>query len=227
MSERGLTASGRLSKGDQTRIRILNEALRQGTIRGFAAVSLADVAAATQMSKSAVFKHFGAKDALQMAVLEYLVEVFIEQVWRPASSLPPGRGRLDIIFRNWIGFVDGEVGGGGCGLVQAQIEFDDQPGPLQGLLRAQLRRWDTALRREFHALCPEASSPEIAQAAFDLRSIILGYNQSHRLLKEPTARRRAEVAYTRLLDRVANSDGFRTQAGARRCVRGLLALRGA
>src|SRR5947207_9194297 len=65
-----------MSKADQTRDRILSEALRQGTIRGFSVVSLSDVAESTGLSKSAVFKHFGAKDALQIAAMEKLAEDF-------------------------------------------------------------------------------------------------------------------------------------------------------
>jgi AcrR family transcriptional regulator len=192
-----------MTKADQTRARILREALRQGTIRGFLTVSLADVAEAIGLSKSAVFKHFGAKDALQLAVLERLVADFTAAVWHPAERFPPGRQRLDTIFDCWLSWVDGESGSGGCGLIQAEIEFDDQPGTLRDYLKAQQSRWNKVLSREFSALAGGSISRDQAQqAAFELRSIVLGYNQSQRLLNDGASRKFAVRAYEALIARV-------------------------
>ena len=136
MNDRAGTVKRNMTKAQQTRDRILGVASRQATIRGFSAVSLADIAGVVGLSKSAVFKHFGAKDALQLAVVERLVRRFYGMVWRfPARPFSPGRQRLDLIFDRWLAWVDGEDGEGGCGLVQAQIEFDDQPGAIREYLK--------------------------------------------------------------------------------------------
>ena len=193
-----------MTKAHQTRDRILGEALRQGTIRGFSAVSLADVAEVIGLSKSAVFKHFGAKDALQMAVVEKLVQDFTGAVWRPAEQLPPGRQRLDLILDRWLAWIDGESGDGGCGLIQAQIEFDDQPGALRECLKAQQVRWNRVLVREFSALAGGlANRDQAQQAAFEFTSLVLGYNRSRRLLNDDASRKLANRAYEALTDRVA------------------------
>src|SRR3712207_7759901 len=111
---------GSLGKGDQSRERIVSEAARQGAVRGVAAVSLGDVADAVGLSKSAVFKHFQSKDALQMAVLETIVGRFADRVWKPAEALPAGKARLDVIFDRWADWVDGEsTNTAGCGLMTA------------------------------------------------------------------------------------------------------------
>ena len=204
-SERSCTSSQakRVTKAHQTRDRILSEALRQGTIRGFSAVSLADVAEAVGLSKSAVFKHFGAKDALQLAVVERLVQDFTGAVWRPAAQFSPGRQRLDLILDRWLAWVDGESGDGGCGLIQAQIEFDDQPGALRERLKAQQTRWNRVLVREFSALAGGLINLDQAQqAAFEFRGLMLGYNQSRRLLNDDASRKLANRAYEALIDRV-------------------------
>jgi AcrR family transcriptional regulator len=192
-----------MTKAHQTRDRILSEALRQGTIRGFSAVSLADVAKVIGLSKSAVFKHFGAKDALQMAVLEKLVKDFTSTVWHPAEQLPPGRQRLDLIFNRWLAWIDGESGDGGCGLIQAQIEFDDQPGALREYLKAQQTRWNGVLIREFSSLTGGLINlDEAQQAVFEFTSLVLGYNQSRRLLNEDASRKLADRAYKALIARM-------------------------
>ena len=192
-----------MTKAHQTRDRILSEALRQGTIRGFSAVSLADVAEVIGVSKSAVFRHFGAKDALQMAVLEKLVKDFASTVWHPAEQLPLGRQRLDLIFNRWLAWIDGESGDGGCGLIQAQIEFDDQPGALREYLKAQQTRWNGVLIREFSSLTGGLINlDEAQQAVFEFTSLVLGYNQSRRLLNEDASRKLADRAYKALIARM-------------------------
>jgi AcrR family transcriptional regulator len=193
-----------MGKAELTRERIITEAARQGSVRGVSAVSLADVADAVGLSKSAVFKHFQAKDALQMAVLENLVGRFADAVWKPAQDQPPGRARLDVIFERWLDWVDGGCNCGGCGLMQAQIEFDDQPGPFRDYLKGQQIRWHRTLAHEFAALRDPPPPPEETElAAFELKSILLGYNHSRRLLDDAAARAVARRAYQALVARAS------------------------
>lgn len=194
-----------MGKAELTRSRIIHEARLQGTIRGYRSVSFADVADATSLSKSAVFKHFGAKEALERAVLEELCADFIERIWKPASLLPAGAPRLEAILNGWIAWVDGAGGDGGCGIIQAQIEFDDQPGPLRDYLREQQTIWNRVLAREFRAV---SANIDATQAAFEFRSIVMGYNQSRRLLEDEHARKYAETAYRSLMERLNHGPGL-------------------
>ena len=81
---------------------------------GLAAVSLQDVASAAGVSKSAVLKHFQSKEALQIELVDAMIERFTEAVWRPAEPLPGGRERLDRIFQGELDWIDGEDRPGGC-----------------------------------------------------------------------------------------------------------------
>jgi AcrR family transcriptional regulator len=191
-----------MRKGDATRARIIEEALHQASVRGFAAVSLNDVADAVDLSKSAVFKHFQSKDALQLALLEHLTTLFREQVWDPAAPLAHGRPRLDVIFHNWIGWVDGRHWRGGCPIMVAAIELDDQPGPQREFLKERLTSWAQRIRRELSFLNdPPLSDEEAAQAYFEFKSILFGYHQSHRLLNDADSREQAQKAYEALVER--------------------------
>ena len=196
-----------MGKGEDTRERIVSEASRQGSVRGVAAVSLGDVADAVGLSKSAVFKHFQSKDALQMAVLENIVGRFAQSVWAPAEPLAPGRARLGQVFERWLDWVDGEnTNTAGCGLMQAQIEFDDQPGPFRDYLKGQQVRWHKTLAHEFAALRdPPLPRDESDLAAFEMKSILLGYNHSRRLLDDETARAVARRSYQALVARTAGT----------------------
>lgn len=191
-----------MRKGDATRARIIEEALHQASVKGYAAVSLNDVADAIGLSKSAVFKHFQSKEALQMALLEELIDRFREKVWRPAEPLAHGRARLDVIFDRWLAWVDGEHWRGGCPIMVAAIELDDQPGPLREYLKGSLGSWAAVVRRELSALSePPLAPAEAEQAYFEFKSLLFGYHQSHRLLNDDSSRGQARRAYEGLCQR--------------------------
>ncbi|MDB5453925.1 MAG: transcriptional regulator, TetR family [Caulobacteraceae bacterium] len=193
-----------MRKGDATRIRILDEAALQAAARGLGGVSLNDLALAVGLSKSGIFKHFESKEVMQHAVMEREMQRFAESVWGPVEPLPPGRERLSRIFDLWVDRTERESAAGGCLIMAANAEFDDQPGPLRDMLQAGLRRWSKTITREFQVLGdPPLSEAEAALCAFQMKSFVLGHNESRRLLEEKGARRMARQAFDGLLDRAA------------------------
>lgn len=191
-----------MRKGQVTRTKIVDEAARQGSVRGLAAVSLNDVAEAIGLSKSGVFKHFDAKESLHRAVLEATVQRYLDVIWAPAVKLPQGPDRLTLIFDRWLDWVETEAGPGGCLIMQASVEFDDQPGPLREYLRTCHLRWQKTIVGEIRALRdPPLSEDEAQQGAFDLKSYMLGFAEQRRLLDDVSARDRARSAFDRWLRR--------------------------
>ena len=186
-------------KGAATHARLIDEAMTQVTVRGLAAVSLQDVAGAAGVSKSAVLKHFQSKDALQIELVDAMIERFTEAVWRPAEPLTPGRERLDRIFQGELDWIDGEDRPGGCPLKAAAIELDDQPGPLRDTLKSSQVRWAKVLKREFRALHPNAADDMLEMLVFQFKGIVLAYGHSRRLLDDETARAQATAAYRMLV----------------------------
>jgi hypothetical protein len=84
------------------------------------------------------------------------------------------------------------------------IELDDQPGPLRDLLKEQQLRWHMTLAREFGFLREPSLDEAVAnQAAFEMKSVVLGYGHSRRLLDDGSARTMARNAFTALLERLA------------------------
>src|SRR5690606_38853068 len=158
-----------VSKGEATRARLIDMAMRLVAVRGLAAVSLADVAAAAGVSKSAVLKHFQSKEALHADLIDAMIARFIEQVWRPAEPLPAGRARLDRIVELELDWVDGQDRPGGCPLMAAAIELDDQPGPLRDTLKASQLRWAKTLKREFRTVFPDMDEAALDARAFQYK----------------------------------------------------------
>ena len=189
-----------MTKGDDTRKRIIDAAAELAAVRGLAAVSLNDVAEAVGLSKSGVFKHFQSKEALQQALVESVNDAFDQKVWRPVVDLPRGEPRLRAIVDLWLDWADGEDRPGGCGLTALAVELDDQPGPLRDFLRGRQLLWHKTLRSEFNQVGdPPLGREEADQAAFELKSAILGYHHQKRLLEDARARDMVVRAFERLL----------------------------
>ncbi len=193
-----------LKKGDATRARIVEEAMQQASVRGLAAVSLMDVADAVGLSKSGVFKHFQAKEALHQAVLETAAARFVAQVWAPAAALPRGKARLDQMVEDWLAWTEG-YWRGGCPLMVAARELEQQPGELRDYVQSSLRRWLATVAHSFQQLRqPMASDAEGDQAAFELNGVISSYKHA-KSLGDERAREKAWAGYEAIAARVAGA----------------------
>jgi AcrR family transcriptional regulator len=195
-----------LRKGDATRARILEEASRQAAIKGLTGASLGDVAEAVGLSKSGLFKHFDSKEAMQLAVIEAVIDRFNSFIWKPAEPLPRGRARLEGIFERWLDWSETVWSEGGCPIVALSVELDDQPGPLRDYLQGRLKRFRQNVVDEIRLLRdPPLSEAEAQAAYFQMKSFILGHSDSRRMMGDLDAERSAMAAFEALLDRTSRA----------------------
>ena len=80
-----------MSKGDETRQRVVGRAFERASALGLEGLSLGELATELDLSKSGLFAHFGSKQALQLEVIAHAAERFVERVVVPALNL---RGRF-------------------------------------------------------------------------------------------------------------------------------------
>src|SRR5580700_8443704 len=85
---------GELSKGEQTRRAIISRALAMVSDLGYEGLSIGELAKETKLSKSGLFAHFKSKEALQLGVIQEVVNRFTLRVVQPALSSPRGEPRL-------------------------------------------------------------------------------------------------------------------------------------
>ena len=83
-----------MSKGQETRERILDRAFRAASRDGLVGLSIGGLAGELGLSKSGLFAHFGSKEELQIAVLTAAAQRFQEVVVRPAIRAPRGKARI-------------------------------------------------------------------------------------------------------------------------------------
>ncbi|SDP30593.1 DNA-binding transcriptional regulator, AcrR family [Pedococcus dokdonensis] len=197
-----------MSKGDDTRDSVLRVALAQSSRVGLRGITIGSLADALEMSKSGLFAHFGSKEGLQAAVMDYAAESFTQLVIRPALRAPRGEPRLRLLFERWLGwggYADYALPGG-CIFVSVASEFDDEPdGPVRAKVVQTERDLLDTIETIVRGGVTEGQFDEAADAAafaHDMLAIVLGYNFSARLLRDPAAAGRAHDAFDRLIDHI-------------------------
>jgi AcrR family transcriptional regulator len=183
-------------KGDSTRTRILDEAVRCASQDGLEGLSIGVLAAELDMSKSGLFAHFGSKEALQIATLEHAAARVGERT-APALRLPPGPDRVRFLFQAIQGWIDDPGLPGGCPITGACIEFDDRDGPVREALSRIQRR---SLARAVEVFGFAAPGRDREQLAFEFRAICLAYHHAARMLREPRAVQWARNALESLIE---------------------------
>ncbi len=103
---------------DSTRTRILASARDRFTSAGFDATSVADICAASGVSKGAFYHHFPSKQAVFVALLERWIAELDESVQSAAARNEPVPRRLE----NLAGLV-GQVSELGSGQIPMFLEF--------------------------------------------------------------------------------------------------------
>lgn len=191
------TATVKPSKGERTRAAILEEAAQLATVEGLEGLSIGGLAAATGMSKSGLYAHFGSKLDLQLATIEAACGTFIEEVLRPAFAAPRGRERLLAACEAFLSHVERRVFPGGCFFVAAASDVGTHPGPVRDAITAQQRSWDEVLERlateaiELNEL-PPSTNP--TQLAFELHALMAAANSTYILHGDAGVFERARVA---------------------------------
>jgi AcrR family transcriptional regulator len=191
-----------VSKGAETRERILDRAFRLATRDGLEGLSIGGLANELNMSKSGLFAHFGSKEDLQVEVLKLGAERFKDEVIRPAFRAPRGVRRLRAFFEGWMRWLTDPRMPGGCIFQAAATELDDQEGRTRDYLVGAQKEF-RAMIGQMVRLCIETgefrADVDTQQFAFDLYGIVLAYGHSKRLLRETSADARAHHAFDRLV----------------------------
>ena len=162
--------------GERTRGAILRAAASLATVDGLEGLSIGNLAAATGISKSGLYAHFGSKQELQLATVDEAERIFTAEVVQPALSASPGRGQLAAACEAFLSYLERRVFPGGCFFAATALEMGARPGPvkdriaaIQSGFTAQLEAFAaTAIER--HEL-PAREDPH--QIAFELHAILL------------------------------------------------------
>jgi AcrR family transcriptional regulator len=196
--------------GERTRGAILHAAASLATIDGLEGLSIGHLAAATGMSKSGLYAHFGSKQELQLATVEEAGRILDEEVVQPALAAAPGLAQLVAVCEAFFDYLRRRVFPGGCFFAAAALEMGTRPGPVKERVAA-LQAGFAALIRGFAATAleqhelPAREDPD--RLAFELHGIMLAADTSFVLHDDPTVLNLArQIVHQRLgLGNAANA----------------------
>jgi AcrR family transcriptional regulator len=196
-------------KGEQTRRAIISHACGIVSDVGYEGLSIGVLAGGTKLSKSGLFAHFKSKEALQLGVVQEVVNRFTQRVVHPALVSPRGEPRLRVLFERKLEWIRGEVDARGCLLQKAALEYHNRIGhPVRERIVHALQDW-----RECVARCAQTAIDvghfqadlDPQQFGYEFDGITMMYQQTQGLLRERGAEARAQTAFDALLDRSRRS----------------------
>jgi len=156
------------------------------------------------MSKSGLFAHFGSKEELQIAVLQATRQMFADVVFLPAMREPAGLPRLRAMVGNFIDWPIRAKLPGGCVMVAAAYEYDDQPGVLKDLIAQTLRELRKTLARAVRQSIEQGhldADTDADQFAFEIFGFYVAAQLDARLFGDPQAWKRAHDAFESLVQK--------------------------
>jgi AcrR family transcriptional regulator len=192
--------------GRETRAQILRMAMDTASVKGLSGLSIGDLATRLGMSKSGLFRHFGAKEQLQLATADAALDVFEQEVVAPAMSVSPGTDRLRALMHSWVGYLERDVFPGGCFFSAASADVDSQPGPVRDRIAGIGRAAVDAIAAEVESaqrLGQLRAEVDARQLAFELHAYALEVNWARLLLDDDRAGDRARTAIDAALARAA------------------------
>ena len=132
-----------MSKGDETRQKIIAKAAELFNQRGLEGTSMADLMEATGLEKGGIYRHFPSKEAVAAEAFDYAWEEAFQERVRDLDSIPGSVDRLKHLIANFV--ERRSTIPGGCPLLNTAVESDDGSPILRERARQALGKWQNLL----------------------------------------------------------------------------------
>jgi AcrR family transcriptional regulator len=136
-----------MSKGEQTRERILASSAQLFNRQGYFGASLADIMRETGLEKGGIYNHFSSKEQLALESFDYAYGLIQERVRQALSGKFNAIERLLAIVSVFQGIVEDPQVAGGCPILNTAIEADDANEVLRDRARSAMDNWRTTIHR--------------------------------------------------------------------------------
>ena len=128
-----------MTKGEETRQKIIEQAAPLFNQLGYAGCSMQDIMAATGLEKGGLYRHFSSKEELAEEAFRYSVSRAMNLRWDGVDEVAGAVEKVQFMVRRFV-----EVRStipGGCPVMNTAIEADDGNPVLRKLAREALQQW--------------------------------------------------------------------------------------
>jgi TetR/AcrR family transcriptional regulator, transcriptional repressor for nem operon len=133
-----------MTKGEQTRRKIVEAAAPIFNKRGYEGSSLSDLMEATGLKKGGIYRHFATKEELAAEAFDYTWEAAWDARWLHVDEKANGIEKLKQLVANFIDHRSPVAGG--CPILNTAIDADDGNPVLRAHVAKALRTWMTRLQ---------------------------------------------------------------------------------
>jgi TetR/AcrR family transcriptional repressor of nem operon len=133
-----------MSKGEQTRQRIIRRAAPVFNRRGYDGSSMGEIMQATQLEKGGIYRHFSGKQELAAEAFDYAWSEAIRTRTHDLDRIENSVDRLKQFVTNFVERRPSVTGG--CPLLNTAVDSDDGNALLRSRARRALEQWQTWLR---------------------------------------------------------------------------------
>lgn len=189
-----------MTKAEKTKALIIEKAAPLFNKRGYAGTSLSDLSEATGLTKGSIYGNFDNKDEVAVAVYLYQIERLNQ---RFHDYLAPERSMIrklvkltDYYRENWKAICDR----GGCPMLNAAVEADDNLPALKKHVQQSIRNWATLLARVIEKGIEKSeirSGVMPVEAAYTIISLLEGGMLLSKIMND---RRHIDQALERILN---------------------------
>lgn len=136
-----------MSKGENTRKRIIAKSAELFNQKGYASASLSDITEATGIKKGGIYRYFASKDEIAQEAFQYasgrVSAAIQEALGRESTAI----GKLLVFLRVYEHVVEAPPFVGGCPLLNLAVESDDGEPRLRASARQGLDSTLEAMKR--------------------------------------------------------------------------------
>ena len=132
-----------MSKGEETRNRIVAEAAGLFNQRGFEGGSMSELMKATGLEKGGIYRHFSSKEELAAEAFDFAWQSASEARMHDLDAVPNSVDRLKKFVANFVERRSPVPGG--CPLLNTAIDADDGNPVLRDRALKSLRQWQEFL----------------------------------------------------------------------------------
>jgi len=192
-----------MSKGEETRERILARSAQLFNRQGYFGASLTDIMRETGLEKGGIYNHFSSKEQLALESFDYAYELVRQRVRQALAGKFNAIERLLAIVSVFQSEVEDPPVAGGCPILNTAIEADDANEELRDRARAAMDDWRATIHRivskgiERQEIRPGIDADEVASI---LIATLEGALMLSNLYRDPTHMKRAADHIVRYIE---------------------------
>ncbi|BCL33764.1 TetR/AcrR family transcriptional regulator [Nostoc sp. MS1] len=136
-----------MSKGKETKTRILQQAAELFNQQGYAGSSISDIMRVTGLQKGGIYNHFQSKDELALQAFDYAIASVSKHYRIALRSKRHAVERLQALIAVFSSFAQNPPIAGGCPLLNTAVESDDAHPALRERTQQAMNAWLNMIRR--------------------------------------------------------------------------------